>query len=624
MAASAPSTDRPTTTALLWYRPFDLRTDDHAALADAATSADRLLPIYCFDEARELCPPRSKAAAAPPLPPTGPHRLRFRLEALSDLRQSLAALGSGLVVRPGAPEEVLPRVLEEIVEEDSRTAAVSLVFHRRPPAPPLPGDEDEDEDEDEAAEERRVAEALARACERLGLAPPSVRRHWGAATLHHPLTEVAAWLGSGGGAPTPPPPPPPSASSSIVDADGSDGAETVLLPHLLPDTFSAYRRALEAGAIGRRPTTTTTTSKTTTTTQKKKKKKHQPPLRAWLPSSPPLAAPHGPLPALPPPFSSSSKNNHGALPRDTHALYESAGPEALGALRELSRLCGDADLSGPGAVVPAYACAGGGGEELDDGVRHPRADPRSAFPYVGGERAARVRLDFVLRRVLLSGPSSPPRSSSFGEARMMAAGAESAKLSPYLSAGCLSPRRVAAELGLKRDADDDDEDEDARWLLSHLVIRDWYVLSGWRERSRRRRGRGGGGEGREAAPPPPAFEAWARGASGASPFVDATMRELAATGWQSNRSRQVAASVLAHDLLLPPPKAPRGEGEDEGDDGGEWGGWTLGARLYECLLIDGDRSANRGNWRSVCARRFDPEAQQAQYDPDKRLERAWL
>jgi deoxyribodipyrimidine photo-lyase len=44
-----------------------------------------------------------------------------------------------------------------------------------------------------------------------------------------------------------------------------------------------------------------------------------------------------------------------------------------------------------------------------------------------------------------------------------------------------------------------------------------------------------------------ALRAWASGRTGLS-FVDACMRELAASGWMSNRGRQNAASLLAKEL----------------------------------------------------------------------------
>ena len=44
-------------------------------------------------------------------PKTGAFRAKFRLEAAADLRRRLAALGSGLVVRPQPPEEIVAELL---------------------------------------------------------------------------------------------------------------------------------------------------------------------------------------------------------------------------------------------------------------------------------------------------------------------------------------------------------------------------------------------------------------------------------------------------------------------------------------------------------------------------------
>ena len=73
---------------------------------------------------------------------------------------------------------------------------------------------------------------------------------------------------------------------------------------------------------------------------------------------------------------------------------------------------------------------------------------------------------------------------------------------------------------------------------------------------------------------PDVFRRWASGETG-FPFVDACMREIAATGWMSNRGRQNVASFLT--LAL---------GQD----------WRLGAELFESLLLDHDTAINLVNW----------------------------
>ncbi|NXM84046.1 CRYD protein, partial [Oenanthe oenanthe] len=57
------------------------------------------------------------------LPKTGPHRLRFLLESVKDLRETLKRKGSTLVVRKGKPEDV---VCDLITQLGSVTA---VVFH---------------------------------------------------------------------------------------------------------------------------------------------------------------------------------------------------------------------------------------------------------------------------------------------------------------------------------------------------------------------------------------------------------------------------------------------------------------------------------------------------------------
>ena len=46
---------------------------------------------------------------------------------------------------------------------------------------------------------------------------------------------------------------------------------------------------------------------------------------------------------------------------------------------------------------------------------------------------------------------------------------------------------------------------------------------------------------------PPLFEKWVRGETG-NPMVDANMRELASTGYMSNRGRLVVSFYLVYDL----------------------------------------------------------------------------
>ena len=107
------------------------------------------------------------------------------------------------------------------------------------------------------------------------------------------------------------------------------------------------------------------------------------------------------------------------------------------------------------------------------------------------------------------------------------------------------------------------------------------------------------------------LERWKSGTTG-YPYVDAGMRQMLATGWMHNRTRQVVASFLCKDLLLD---------------------WRLGAEYYMQSLVDGDWASNYGGWQWVAGtapdpngnfRVFSPIAQQRRYDPDMAYCRRWI
>ena len=88
-------------TALLWLRR-DLRLHDHPALRAALDDGGPVVPVFSFD-------PRLLAGRHG----SGP-RTQFLLECLADVAASLRRRGSGLVVRHGPPERVLPALAREL------------------------------------------------------------------------------------------------------------------------------------------------------------------------------------------------------------------------------------------------------------------------------------------------------------------------------------------------------------------------------------------------------------------------------------------------------------------------------------------------------------------------------
>jgi deoxyribodipyrimidine photo-lyase len=105
-------------TALLWLRR-DLRLHDHPALDAARAGADRLIPVFCFDDGLL----GGRHASGP--------RTQFMLECLSELDAGLRARGSRLFVRHGDPAAELARLAEETDATELHFSADVGPFARR-------------------------------------------------------------------------------------------------------------------------------------------------------------------------------------------------------------------------------------------------------------------------------------------------------------------------------------------------------------------------------------------------------------------------------------------------------------------------------------------------------------
>ncbi len=233
----------------------------------------------------------------------------------------------------------------------------------------------------------------------------------------------------------------------------------------------------------------------------------------------------------------------------------------------------------------------------------PPADPRSAFPYAlpafhGGASAGRAHLAQYLARGL---------PHSYKATRNRLAGIDdSSKFSPWLALGALSARQIHAALKdfeARRGASDG-----TYWLWFELLWRDHFRLL--HRKHGRHLYRAGGLTG--SAPPTHDYAAFARWQTGNTghPLIDAGMRELAATGYLSNRMRQIVASYLIHDLACD---------------------WRAGAAWFEAQLVDFDVCSNQGNWLYIAGRgtdlrggrRFNPDKQAAEHDPDGAYQACW-
>lgn len=72
----------------------------------AVEEASLILPVYCFD-------PRQFGKTSFGFEKTGRYRAQFLIDSVEDLRKSLRAKGSDLLVRLGRPEEVLPELCRQ-------------------------------------------------------------------------------------------------------------------------------------------------------------------------------------------------------------------------------------------------------------------------------------------------------------------------------------------------------------------------------------------------------------------------------------------------------------------------------------------------------------------------------
>ncbi|MEQ1637480.1 MAG: DASH family cryptochrome [Methylococcales bacterium] len=215
-----------------------------------------------------------------------------------------------------------------------------------------------------------------------------------------------------------------------------------------------------------------------------------------------------------------------------------------------------------------------------------------ALTFTGGETAGLAQLRHYLHATQLVSRYKQTRNSLDGWDF-------SSKFSPWLAQGCLSARQIMKELHAyeaQHGANDS-----TYWLYFELLWREYFQWLHQRYGSRMYALHGIRNQNPLLTFYPEAFTAWREGGTDA-PFVNAFMRQLLATGWMSNRGRQISASYLINEL-----------GVD----------WRFGAAWFEEQLIDYDPASNWGNWQYLAGvgtdprgrRQFNIAKQQSEYDP---------
>lgn len=259
----------------------------------------------------------------------------------------------------------------------------------------------------------------------------------------------------------------------------------------------------------------------------------------------------------------------------------------------------------PSALVPLVTPAAfdfGSVPEVGGlGLEDEPADSRAVLGFEGGEPAGLERM----RGWMFTGDHLKDYKVTRNG---MLGGDYSSKFSPWIALGALSPRLIAEET--LRYEHERVANDSTYWLRFELFWREYfrlYLLKHGRTLFH--------AAGPSAMPitwsgDEHRFDAWRSGTTGI-PLIDANMRELRASGYMSNRGRQLVASFLAKNL-----------GVD----------WRWGARWFEHCLIDYCPAANWGNWAYAAGvgadprgfRGFDIAKQARRYDADGAYVAHWL
>ncbi|MBW4698348.1 MAG: DASH family cryptochrome [Aphanocapsa lilacina HA4352-LM1] len=259
-------------------------------------------------------------------------------------------------------------------------------------------------------------------------------------------------------------------------------------------------------------------------------------------------------------------------------------------------------LPAPAKLPPLPAVDPGEIPQLADlGLESPVTDERAVLQFKGGETSGLARLDeYFWNKSLLK---------TYKQTRNGMLGADySSKFSAWLALGCLSARYIHEQVQtyeqkrLKNDS--------TYWLIFELLWRDYFRFIAAKHGDRLFYTSGLRGLDIPWKEDWERFELWRSGRTG-FPLVDANMRELAATGFMSNRGRQNVASFLTKNLGIH---------------------WHMGAEWFESQLIDYDVASNWGNWNYTAGvgndargfRFFNILKQARDYDPDGAYVKHWL
>ena len=227
-------------------------------------------------------------------------------------------------------------------------------------------------------------------------------------------------------------------------------------------------------------------------------------------------------------------------------------------------------------------------------------DSRSAFPFEGGEDKAKKRMQDYFWKTKNLSEYKETRNGLIGKSY-------SSKLSAWLANGSISPKQVYWEV--KKYEKEVQSNQSTYWLIFELIWRDFFKYVSLKHGNKIFQLKGILNKELEWNHDDQKLEEWIQGETKEA-FVNANMKEIAATGFMSNRGRQNVNSFWAKELK-----------QD----------WRVGASYFESLLIDYDVHSNWGNWMYNSGvgndprdRKFNIKSQADRYDPNNEYQDLWL
>lgn len=227
-------------------------------------------------------------------------------------------------------------------------------------------------------------------------------------------------------------------------------------------------------------------------------------------------------------------------------------------------------------------------------------DSRTVIPFVGGEKAAWARIEEYFWETQQLSFYKKTRNGLLGKNY-------SSKLSLWLGYGSLSAREIYEQV--KRYEENIIKNDSTYWLIFELIWRDYFKYISLKHGNAIFKIGGILKKSYSWDSSKSRIQKWIEGNT-PEPFVNANMRELATTGFMSNRGRQNVASFFSKEWHLD---------------------WRIGAAYFEAMLVDYDVHSNYGNWMYNAGvgndprdRKFNIAWQAERYDPKNAYQKTWL